>query len=100
MLMKKATHCEEAGTTFAAIVELADEDLANVVAGAGYAADLFDEDDLASGGVPYGQISGGVAYGYGQMHRQMHRRLRRRAATRRLLSRSRQSRMSSTTVSP
>ncbi|GCE07555.1 hypothetical protein [Dictyobacter aurantiacus] len=99
MLMKKATHYEEAGAIFAAIVELADEDLANVVAGAGYAADLFDEDDLASGGVSYGQISGGVAYGHMHMHMHMYRRYRR-AAIRRLVSRYRQSRMSTTTVSP
>ena len=114
MLMKKEALCKNAKETFAAmspdysisIVELADEDLANVVAGAGYAADMYDEEDADLGGAPPG-MAGQMPSGYGQMpsgYGQMpsgygqviHRRLRRRAAIRRRLRRYRPSSMTPT----
>ncbi|GHO85925.1 hypothetical protein [Dictyobacter formicarum] len=96
MLMKKTVPCEHARETFAAtspdysvaIVELADEDLANVVAGAGYAADAYELDDMDLGGAPpgmYGQapapptVPGGVIRRH---RRRAARRLGRRAARR------------------
>lgn len=83
MLMKKATRGEEAGTVLAAIVELVEEDLAHVVAGAGSTANLVDEADMASGGVSYSEMY----------------RHHRRFARHRRLYRHRQSRTSSTAPS-
>ncbi|GCE21776.1 hypothetical protein [Dictyobacter kobayashii] len=80
MPMKKTANCEnvtEISNVFVpddsiAIVELSDEELANVVAGAGYAAEGVDDAHMGADGVLY---------------RRAQRRYRRRAAIRRLLRR-------------